>query len=104
MVKPQRDLNVDDIVLIKDDSLALNHWQLGRVTRTYPDEDGRVRKVQLTLADPSIDAKGVRVQPPRSLERPIHKLVFLMSWREAVRETGRIPHREALNFNLDKLG
>jgi len=85
-LKPQRDLNVDDIVLIKDDSLARNHWELGRVTRTYPDKDGRVRKVQVTLADPSIDAKGVRVHPPRFLERPIHKLVFLMSWSDAVEE------------------
>ena len=85
-LKPQRDLNVDDIVLIKDDSLAQNHWELGRVARTYPDKDGRVRKVQVTLADPSIDTKGVRVHPPCFLERPIHKLVFLMSWSDAVEE------------------
>jgi len=91
-LKPQQDLNVDDIVLIKDDSLARNHWELGRVTRTYPDKDGRVRRVQVTLADPSIDAKGVHVHPPRFLERPIHKLVFLMSWSDAVEERpGELP-------------
>ena len=57
-LKPRRDLSVDDIVQIKDDSLARNHWQLGRVTRTYPDEDGRVRKVHLTLAEPFYQRKG----------------------------------------------
>lgn len=94
-LKPQRDLSIDDIVLIKIDCLARNQWNLARVTRTHQDEDGHVRKVQLVLADPLINAKGVRTKPVRLLERPIHKLVFLMTCSEARdQEPGCIPAKE----------
>ena len=46
--------------------------------RPTRDADGHVRTVQLTLADPDLSPKGVRLKPLPVLERPIHKLVFLM--------------------------
>lgn len=94
-LRPQRDLRIDDIVLIKDDGLARNHWQLARVARTNGDEDGHVRTVQLILADPCITSEGVRTNPVRLLERPIHKLVFLMTGSEATEQApGCIPAKE----------
>ncbi|KAL9976996.1 hypothetical protein ACROYT_G014351 [Oculina patagonica] len=94
-LKPQRDLRSNDIVLIKDDCLARNHWQLARVTKTNRDEDGHVRTVQLLLSDPNITSKGVRTKPVRLLERPIHKLVLLMTSSEAEeQEPGCIPTKE----------
>ena len=39
-LKPQRDLRIDDIVLIKDDCLARNHWQLAHVSKTNQDAHG----------------------------------------------------------------
>ena len=94
-LKPQRDLRNDDIVLIKDDCLARNHWQLARVTKANRDEDGHVRTVQLLLADPYITSKGVRTKPVRLLERPIHKLVLLMRGSETEeQEPGCIPAKE----------
>ena len=94
-LRPQRDLRIDDIVLIKDDGLARNHWQLARVARTNGDEDGHVRTVQLILADPCITSEGVRTNPVRLLERPIHKLLFLMTGSEATEQApGCIPAKE----------
>lgn len=94
-MKPQRDLRNDDIVLIKDDCLARNHWQLARVTKTNRDEDGHVRTVQLFLADPYITSRGVGTKPVRLLKRPIHKLVLLMTGSEAEeQEPGCIPTKE----------
>ena len=78
-LKPQRDLRIDDIVLIKDDCLARTHWQLTRVLKTNQDADGHVDTVKLTLADPDLSPKGVHLKPLCVLERPIHKLVFLMT-------------------------
>ena len=57
-LKPQRDLRIDDIVLIKDDCLAHNHWQLARVSKTNQDADGHMHTVRLTLADPDLKPQG----------------------------------------------
>jgi len=94
-LKPQRDLRIDDIVLIKDDCLARNQWQLARVSKTNQDADGHVCTVQLTLADPDLSPKGVRLNPLRVLEMPIHKLVFLMTGSQVEeQEPGCIPAKE----------
>ena len=94
-LKPQRDLRIDDIVLIKDDCLARNHWQLARVSKTNQDADSHMHTVQLTLADPNLSPKGVRLKPLCVLERPIHKLVFLMTGGQMKeQEPGCIPTKE----------
>ncbi len=64
--KEKRQIQVGDIVLLKDDDLVRNLWRIARVTDTRPGEDGHVRKVSLRMADSS------------ELERPIHKLVVLI--------------------------
>ena len=94
-LKQQRDLRIDDIVLIKDDYLAHNHWELARVVKTNRGEDGHERTVELILADPNISKEVVRTKPVRMLERPIHKLVLLMTRSEAEeQELGCIPAME----------
>lgn len=60
-LKPQHDLRIDNIVLIKDECLARNHWELARVVKTNQGEDGHVRKVELILADQT-SAKRESVQ------------------------------------------
>ena len=61
----QRNLQVGDIVLVKDESLARNQWPLGVVTCADPDDKGFVRSV------------AVKMQ--RSpLRRPSNKLVLLV--------------------------
>ena len=95
IVETKQDLRIDDIVLIKDDCLARNHWQLARVSKTNQDADGDVRTMQLTLANPDLSPKGVCLKPLRVLERPIHKLVFLMTGSQVKeQEPGCIPTKE----------
>ncbi|XP_078382421.1 uncharacterized protein LOC144665122 [Oculina patagonica] len=76
--RPRRNLLVDDVVLIKDENLPRNAWQLARVSAIYPSSAGQVRKVQIALADSCLDNKGKRVNSVRHLERPVQKLVLLM--------------------------
>lgn len=75
---PRRDLVINDIVIVKDDNLPRNCWQLARVSRTDAAKDGHVRTGQVVLGDAALSANGRRTRPVRCLERPIHKLVLLL--------------------------
>ena len=77
-VKPQRNLEVDDLVIVKDDTLARNNWKVGKIVKTLPDDDGLVRKVKVMMADSNLDSKGKRVKAVSVLERPVHSLVLLL--------------------------
>ena len=79
--RPRRDLCVDDVVLIKDENLPRNRWQLARVATTNQSADGRVRTVKLALAS-QIDNRGRRLGDVKYLERPVQRLVLLMSRSE----------------------
>ena len=43
---PTKNVEVGDIVILKDDSVPRNCWKLARVDTTYPDADGYVRKAK----------------------------------------------------------
>jgi len=49
--KPHRNLQVGDVVILKDDSAPRNPWKLARVDQTYLDDDGLVRKVCIAVAE-----------------------------------------------------
>lgn len=92
--KSQKNVCVDDVVIVKDENLPRNKWQLARVQSVNKSADGRVRTVQLALAS-SLDSKGRRVGEMRTLERPVQKLVLLMSKDEQeARVPGQIPAEE----------
>ena len=76
--RPRRNLSIGDIVIVKEDTLPRNCWQLARVSKTYPSEDGYIRSVQVDLGDTNIPADGKRKGPVRSLDRPVNKLVLLI--------------------------
>ena len=73
------DVGVDNIVIIKDDNSPRSHWQLARICAVNRSSDGRVRTVKLALADTCLDKEGSRVNEVKFLERPVQKLVLLMS-------------------------
>ena len=75
---PQRNLQINDIVIVKDDNLPRNRWKLGSIEEVYLDDDGLVRKVKLRMSDPNLDSQGKRVNDITFIERPIHKLVLLV--------------------------
>lgn len=57
-------LQVNDIVLVKEDNMPPAKWLMGRVTGVFPGEDGLVRVVELKVGK-------------SELRRPIHKLARL---------------------------
>ena len=59
-----RNFTIGDIVMVVDEHLPRNQWNLGSVIETYPDTRGLVRKVKLRI---------------KSLEiiRPITKICLL---------------------------
>ncbi|KAL6471732.1 hypothetical protein MHYP_G00203820 [Metynnis hypsauchen] len=75
---PQRNLKVDDIVIIKDDNLPRNHWQLGRVVETVQESDGLVRRVKVQVGERKPHRKQDPHSKPSVIERPIQKLVLLL--------------------------
>ena len=66
------------MVMIKDDDLPLNRWQLARVVETYASNHDHMRKVTLILSDPALSKLGCPTHPTTYLERPIQKLVLLV--------------------------
>ena len=45
----ERDIQVDEVVLVMSPKTPQGHWTLGRIVEIYPDKDGHVRvaKVQV---------------------------------------------------------
>ncbi|XP_068120871.1 uncharacterized protein [Hyperolius riggenbachi] len=63
-------LKPGDVVLLKDCQLQRNEWPLGLVTKTFPSEDGNVRKVEV---------KVCRQQETKLFLRPVCELILLLS-------------------------
>ena len=51
---PRKNLAVGDIVMVKDDSLPRNSWQLACLSQANISNDSQVRTVQVTVGDPSL--------------------------------------------------
>ena len=65
----KRNLQVNDVVLMKDEDAPRGRWPMARVTETHPSKDGLVRSVTLS-------AKG------SLFKRPVHKTVLLVAGDE----------------------
>jgi len=80
---PRRNLQQGDVVIISNDKLPRNMWQITCVEEAYGDPDGYMRKVKLAVRDASLDDKGRRVKHISYLERPVQKLVLLVPSNDA---------------------
>jgi len=69
------DLQVGDVVLMKEETLAAKDYRLGRVQEVFQGEDGRVRSA-------SIEYKNPNEKVFRSTVRPIQKLILIVSDRK----------------------
>ena len=49
-IRDQENIQVGDIILVKDSSIFQNTWPQGRIMETYPEPDGRVRVVLVKTA------------------------------------------------------
>lgn len=77
--RSRSNLSIDDIVVIKDESVLRSFWQLARVSAVYPSPYDQVHKVQVALVEGCLDDTGKRVPSARYFERPVQKLVLLLS-------------------------
>ena len=77
--RTRKNLQVNDIVIVKDDDIPRNQWMIGRGFNAEPDQDGLVQKMILDVGSPSLTLEGKINQPLSTLERPVHKLVLLLS-------------------------
>ena len=62
--KEQRNLKEGDLILVKSDDTQRSHWPLGRILKTSPGSDGRVRMAEVKT-------------PSGTLMRPAAKLCLL---------------------------
>ena len=74
--KENRNMQVNDIVLLKDESSPRNEWPLGRIQEVERSDDGLARSVKLKTKN------GV-------LRRPVNKLVLLLPTEEQHDESNR---------------
>ena len=81
-IRPRKNLQVNDVVIVKEDDMPKNQWRVCRVVEALPDEDGLVRKVNLEVGSQNLTSDGKRDRPLSTLERPIHKLVLLTSTQD----------------------
>ena len=70
----KRNLQVDDVVVMKDDGASRGKWPLARVVETHESKDGLVRSV-------SLYAKG------STFKRPVHKTILLVAREEKDEES-----------------
>lgn len=63
--QPEREIQVNDIVIMKDASSFLRTWPMARVTKVYLGSDGHVRVVDVFTQD-------------KTFRRPITRLVPLL--------------------------
>lgn len=61
--------NLKEGVLLKDKQGRRNEWSIGRVVKTFPSDDGLVRKV---------DIKVVSHHPPKTYLGPVSELVLFL--------------------------
>ena len=79
--KKRRNMQVGDVVQLKEEDLVRSHWTLAKVVETMPSKDSLVRKVKLLVADSSLTKEGKRSKKATYIERPIHKLTLLIENR-----------------------
>ncbi|KAI3371610.1 hypothetical protein L3Q82_024181 [Scortum barcoo] len=66
----RQSLQERDIVLLKDNQAKRNQWPMGIIVKTFPGEDGLVRKVEVEVVK-----DGIR----KTFSRPITEVVLLLS-------------------------
>ena len=67
----KQNFEVRDIVLVRDDVTTQNKWPMARILKTYSDEKGLVRSVQLVTGRTNSTNKETSI-----FDCPVNKLVF----------------------------
>ena len=59
-LKPQENVEVGNLVLLKDPNVVKNSWSRTRILKLFPNKDGYVRCVELIKPNKSICVRDVR--------------------------------------------
>lgn len=76
---PRRNVQVGDIVIVKEEEIPRNEWRLARVIEVFKSDDGLVQKVIIQIGDRKLGKRGERLTKPSIIERPVQKLVVLVA-------------------------
>ena len=76
--KVHRNLQVGDVVLLKDELSPRGVWSLCLVEQVYTSKDGKVRSAKVKVGDKHLSAQGKRTKAVSHLDRPVHKLVLIV--------------------------
>ena len=76
----RRNLKVGDVVLIQDSNQIRSQWKLGKVSKAFEGQDGKVRKVQEQYKNPKPGEPVLKYSGRGyvTIERPVNKLVVLL--------------------------
>ena len=73
-------MRVGDVVLIQDSNQVRGNWKLGKVSKLYPGDDTRVRKVDVEYKNPRpgdpVDKYECRGYV--TVQRAVHRLIVLV--------------------------
>ena len=81
----KRNVKVDDVVLIQDTNELRGRYKMGVVTKVYPSEDGKVRKVQVSYKN-NKDGPNYKGVEYTKVERPVQRLVVIVPNEEVLQE------------------
>ncbi|KAK3727737.1 hypothetical protein QZH41_005196 [Actinostola sp. cb2023] len=70
--RPRRNLQLGDVVIMKEQDTPRNTWKLARVIEAYEDEDGLVRKVKLAVGNPQLTQDGYFWNPTSTQQQRRH--------------------------------
>ena len=61
-------------MLLAESDCPRNCWKIGGVEEVYPGKDDFVKKVKVKIGSRLLDGKGVPIDKPVYLDRPVQKL------------------------------
>ena len=79
---PRRNVDVGDIVIIKEEDVPRNEWKLAKVVEAHEDDDGLVRRVTVQVGERKFGQRGECLKHSFIVQRPIQKLVVLVKSSE----------------------
>ena len=77
----RRNVKKGDVVLIQDGSAVRGEWKLGIVTKTFPSDDGKVRRVEVSykIFRPDEKLDTYNGANHASVERAVQRLIVLVA-------------------------
>ncbi len=84
---PRRNVQIGDIVIVKEEEVPRNEWKLAKVLEVYKDDDGLVRKTTIQIGERRLGKGGERLSKPSIVQRPIQKLVVLVEASKKILST-----------------